>query len=322
MNSNSSSPLVTIGIPTYNRVRTYLKGTIHSALVQSYENVDIVIADNSSTDGTEEYIHSLRDSRIRYFKHDKNIGPIKNFTYCLEKARGTYFLLLNDDDMIDSDFIECTVKSINENSEIGFAKTGYRLIDSNGDTVMELCNHFAHMAIEDYLLQYFQNKFGFIFCNTLFHTDRLRSIGGFNTKTGLAVDVITTSLMAIRYKRVDIKDPKASMRRHDQTWTSIANFKDWIDDHKYLYELICRNIPNIDTQYKKEILSGLTEKDYMMTNHIKPMWNRMRLFMYIYSTFGYCYSPFKWIYNIHVRPRISKKYVLGKINSNILKRSI
>lgn len=84
-------PLVTIGIPTYNRADGYLKGAIQSALDQTYPNLEIFISDNCSSDNTGLLVKSFADPRIRYHRHDVNIGGNNNFNYCVEKARGSIF---------------------------------------------------------------------------------------------------------------------------------------------------------------------------------------------------------------------------------------
>jgi glycosyltransferase involved in cell wall biosynthesis len=86
--SNQSRPLVTIGIPTYNRAGGYLRECIEGAINQTYLNFEFIISDNCSVDGTTTLASSIADSRIRYFRHPKNIGANNNFNYCLEQAKG------------------------------------------------------------------------------------------------------------------------------------------------------------------------------------------------------------------------------------------
>ena len=64
-----SQPLVTIGIPTYNRADGYLKEALESALRQTYENVEIIVSDNCSTDHTDVLVANYKDPRLKYVKH-------------------------------------------------------------------------------------------------------------------------------------------------------------------------------------------------------------------------------------------------------------
>jgi glycosyltransferase involved in cell wall biosynthesis len=99
-------PLVSVGIPTYNRADGYLKEAIQSVLNQTYPNLEIIVSDNCSSDDTGTVVKAFNDSRIRYHRHDVNIGPNNNFNFCLDQAQGAYFLLLHDDDLIDPDFFQ------------------------------------------------------------------------------------------------------------------------------------------------------------------------------------------------------------------------
>jgi glycosyltransferase involved in cell wall biosynthesis len=103
-------PLVSIGLPTYNRVDT-LRKSIVSALNQSYKNIEIIISDNASTDETERVCreYAATDPRITYIRQSNNIGPTPNFLAVLERSRGEYFMWLCDDDWIDDTYVEqCT----------------------------------------------------------------------------------------------------------------------------------------------------------------------------------------------------------------------
>lgn len=95
------TPLLTIGIPTYNRAGT-LRRAVESALAQDCGDVEILIADNASSDGTEAYCRALaeREPAVRYIRHRSNHGPTANFNSVLRQARGDYFLFLSDDDWL------------------------------------------------------------------------------------------------------------------------------------------------------------------------------------------------------------------------------
>jgi glycosyltransferase involved in cell wall biosynthesis len=99
-------PLVSIGLPTYNRLAT-LRRAIESALAQDYQNFELVISDNASTDGTEDYCREVcrRDKRVRYTRQPKNLGPTVNFREVLVQARGELFMWLPDDDWLDPAFV-------------------------------------------------------------------------------------------------------------------------------------------------------------------------------------------------------------------------
>ncbi|UNW09141.1 MULTISPECIES: glycosyltransferase [Acinetobacter] len=91
--------LITIYIPTFNRL-SLLKRAIESILAQTYQNFEVIIIDDNSTDGTHNYLKkiSLDDSRIRYFLKEENSGACISRNMAIESAKGKYITGLDDDD--------------------------------------------------------------------------------------------------------------------------------------------------------------------------------------------------------------------------------
>lgn len=89
--SSLARPLITVGLPTYNRANSYLKLALQSALGQTYANLDIVVSDNCSTDDTEALVRGIGvgDPRVRYFKQPRNVGENNNSNFCLQQAGGS-----------------------------------------------------------------------------------------------------------------------------------------------------------------------------------------------------------------------------------------
>ncbi len=117
----SNIPLVTIAIPTYNRA-SLLARSISSAQQQTYQNVEIVISDNGSSDDTESLCRDLaaQDSRIRYLRQIKQISGAENFNSLLSQAGGAYFMWLGDDDWIDVNYVESCLSSLLKDSSLAF----------------------------------------------------------------------------------------------------------------------------------------------------------------------------------------------------------
>src|SRR5258706_15963645 len=101
-------PLITIGILSFNRPKD-LRQAILSVINQTYFNLEILISDNGSfIDETKNIIRDFaeKDTRIHFFFHDINRGPIFNFRFLLGKATGKYFAWLADDDCFTFHFVE------------------------------------------------------------------------------------------------------------------------------------------------------------------------------------------------------------------------
>lgn len=116
------APLVSILIPVYNR-ESIITETVESARRQTYENIEIIIVDNASTDRTYDVLRRLAliDDRIKLFRNDVNVGPVRNWLRCVEEATGMYGKILWSDDLIADDFIEQTLPALR--SDVAFVFT-------------------------------------------------------------------------------------------------------------------------------------------------------------------------------------------------------
>jgi GT2 family glycosyltransferase len=100
------APQVSIGIPTFNRAEGLRRAAV-SALAQTHRDVEVVISDNASDDGTALVCGELaRDPRVRVLRQPVNRGGTANFNAVIGALRGEYALLLADDDWLDADYVE------------------------------------------------------------------------------------------------------------------------------------------------------------------------------------------------------------------------
>ncbi|MCA9002039.1 MAG: glycosyltransferase family 2 protein, partial [Planctomycetes bacterium] len=108
-----SLPRVSIAIPVYNGM-PYLKEAIESVLGQSFGDLELILADNASSDGTEACCREFaeRDARVRYFRHPENLGAAANFNFCVGQARGEFFKWAASDDVCAPDWIAESVAAL------------------------------------------------------------------------------------------------------------------------------------------------------------------------------------------------------------------
>ena len=99
--TRTESPKISILIPTFNREK-YIEECIQSAINQTFDDYEIVVVDNSSTDRTWEIIneYALKYKNIRAFRNNTNVGPVKNWQRCINEARGAYCKFLFSDDLL------------------------------------------------------------------------------------------------------------------------------------------------------------------------------------------------------------------------------
>lgn len=91
------SPLISVIIPTYNRGNLVLRA-INSVLNQTYNNLELIIIDDASTDNTGEVINKIQDKRIKYFKNVVNLGGGAARNIGIKLSKGTLIAFLDSDD--------------------------------------------------------------------------------------------------------------------------------------------------------------------------------------------------------------------------------
>ena len=142
------NPKVSILIPVYNR-EILIGDCIQSALEQTFTDFEIVLVDNASTDNTWAICQqfALRDSRIRVFRNETNVGPVRNWIRCVQKARGEYSKMLFSDDLIEAECVERLLLPL-INPDVGLVFCAARIGESRSKSVI------AYSAKEDSIISY------------------------------------------------------------------------------------------------------------------------------------------------------------------------
>ncbi len=127
-------PRVSIGLPVYNGA-TYLAASIESVLSQTYGDLELIISDNASEDGTEEICRAFagRDERVLYHRREKNQGASANYNLVQQMSRGEFFRWQADDDVMLPTCIERSVAALDAHPEAILCHTRVRRIGPNGE---------------------------------------------------------------------------------------------------------------------------------------------------------------------------------------------
>ena len=120
------TPLVSVGIPTYNRPDGLLR-TIKQIASQSYANLEILVSDNASPNPLVAQLLARcaeLDPRIRFVNQPENLGILKNFQYVLNHSVGEYFMWAADDDEWDPNFVAVCVNALQQR-DVGLVMPGF-----------------------------------------------------------------------------------------------------------------------------------------------------------------------------------------------------
>lgn len=115
----SRLPLVSVGLPTYNRPKQ-LEATLQYLINQDYKNIEIIVSDNHSENSSVIEIlnrYSKADSRIQFVIQETNIEIEPNFNFVYNRAKGGYFMWVSDDDKFDNNYITECVSFLEANAD-------------------------------------------------------------------------------------------------------------------------------------------------------------------------------------------------------------
>jgi glycosyltransferase involved in cell wall biosynthesis len=128
-------PLLSVIIPTYNHGR-FLRQAVASVLEQGYENIEVLVLDNASTDNTREIMHAFAsDRRIRYMCNPRNIGPSYNVLNGIQIARGRYLSTLMADDYYNPGYLSRLLPRLLEKPEAVVGYTAIRWVNEGGQAL-------------------------------------------------------------------------------------------------------------------------------------------------------------------------------------------
>lgn len=126
-------PRVSIGLPVYNG-EVFLAETLNSILSQTFQDFELIICDNASTDQTQEICRKFarQDERIRYYRNEANLGAAKNFNRVFSLARGEYFKWSAHDDLCAPEFLARCVEVLDNDPTVVLCYTRVGTIDREG----------------------------------------------------------------------------------------------------------------------------------------------------------------------------------------------
>lgn len=181
----NDTPLVSVLIPTYNR-SSLIGNAIESVLAQTYENYEIIIIDDGSTDDTGAVVNKFNSLRIKYiYQENKGRSAARNLAFNL--SQGDYIAFLDSDDMFHPQKIELQVAHLESHPEYGMSYTSARVIDEQGKEIFrddiseESCPYYRAVDsgwLYDKIVFYIPVTV--LLPTVMVRADVLRMVGGFD----------------------------------------------------------------------------------------------------------------------------------------------
>lgn len=146
-----SQPLVSVIMPCYN-MEKYIAATIESVQRQTYPHWELLIVDDTSTDGTADMVrsHQIQDDRIHFVVKPKHSGIADTRNQCISMAKGRFLAFLDADDLWHPEKLEQQLQFMTER-KIGFSYSSYDCVDEEGKPLEKRVNSAGNLDYDAYL---------------------------------------------------------------------------------------------------------------------------------------------------------------------------
>ncbi len=135
LSNRDGNSCVSVIIPTRNRSESLLPRAVKSVLAQTHTELELIVVDDASTDGTAEFVKNLGDPRVRYFRHETCKGHSATRNTGIEVAKGNYIAFLDDDDEWKPQKLEVQLKAFDDRPEYDLVYSGWTWINQQTNRV-------------------------------------------------------------------------------------------------------------------------------------------------------------------------------------------
>lgn len=220
-------PRVSVIIPSYNHEK-FVAAAIQSVLEQTYQDFEIIITDDGSTDETVSVIKSFTDPRIKLFYFDCNQGACAAANNCISAATGEFIAMLSSDDVFARDKLEKQVSFLDLNPKIGAVLSYAEIIDDSGELLSE--DHFyKHIFIQPNKTRFEWLNYFFFGGNCLCHPSALirkecyDNVGLYDERFAQLPDFDFWIRLCIKYEIYIIPENLISFRVHKHEMNTSGN---------------------------------------------------------------------------------------------------
>jgi len=278
---------ISIGIPTFNRMDK-LKRTVDSVLSQLYENFEIIISDNCSTDNTWSYLTELKTKypdKIKINRNDINIGMLKNWEKCVDMADGVFFILISDDDWIEDDaYLSKMVNTFAIDSGFVFSNINKIKRDAKIIKVNKLIK--KEYKKEELIYKFFNGEISIYPSSTLYRLNDVKEFRYLYEAINYAADVVLWLRILQRYEYVNYASD-CEINYTVSQGLSGSSFEIKFSDNKILSSII--NLSNYNIKIKRSvkyfadaglmgcILYKYKEKKLISLNDLKIVYSEIKI---------------------------------------------
>lgn len=251
-------------IPTYNRPES-LKNAIQSVLLQTFDDFELLIHDNSNSDESQNIVNKISDPRIIYLRHSENQGMLGNWNSLVFASTGKYIKFLNDDDSFAPNCLQKFHEAIQEYGEVATVTCRGSYLNENNQKIKEDGGKGINYKVENTQLvpAYKTNKLVYRTpTHTAFSANIARKSGGFTRDVYYSVDVYSFHQFSRQGGALFInEEPLVRFNIHGEQAGSKVHIKQRIRDLERYIRLVLEG--RTETEVKSN-LGGMYLKEAML----------------------------------------------------------
>lgn len=276
---------IDILLATYNGEK-FVKEQIESILNQTYENFNLIISDDASTDNTlnilEEY--EKKDTRIKVFKKEKNEGLINNFEFLLKNVTSDYFMFSDQDDIWKKDKIEKSINKLKEKNS-GLVYTDLEIVDEKLNVIYP--SYWKYKQIYKKIIKY--NNFEVLYlnnfvtgCTILAKSKYIKDILPLPRNSKFVLhDYWTALIISAKDKISYVEEPTIQYRQHKNNRVGSSRKSDQLENFEDLRNLFIRvKIEHFEV-FKENIEKIKTKEISKYTNEALKYFENLKKVKYI-----------------------------------------
>lgn len=260
-----NSPFFSIGIPAFKA--SFLKECIDSIITQTFKDFELIIVNDASPENIDEIVKEYSDSRIKYYVNEVNTGAehvVDNWNKCLSYATGNYFVLMGDDDTMNTNYLSEFAELIDEYPNLDVFHCRSYIINSTSKRIMLTQSWAKRESVYEnmwYRLNFLRSQY---ISDFVYRRDVLAKNGGFHKFTLAWASDDVSAYTAMANKGIaHTNQLLLNYRSNDQTISSTGDpklkMRAILEVHDWLEDFLNKEIDNgeNDQIYKLQIIKQL-----------------------------------------------------------------
>ena len=257
-------PKVSVIVAAFN-AENYLREAIQSVLRQTFQDFELLIVDDGSTDGTARIIRSYSDARIQLVENQRNMGLTKSLNRALNLARGEYIARQDADDISEPLRLQTQVAYLNRHPRVALLGSWFTVIDENGSEVRRTSLPTNDLDLHWAMFFYCPFVHGAVMWR---HAPVREQIGAYNENLAYAQDHDLWARIASRFTVANLPEWLVRYREHSQSMT--ASGEEWVGEGTRLQvdavrrTLQWQDAPSAETEIRFRAMAALLRESQLV----------------------------------------------------------